>query len=324
MSQPSAQEGAVKPQPLAMVGHVGRAKTGPEEQQREGLLGRCPQVAVEVGGWKFLCLLDTGSQITLFSEGYNLWFGEQPLQNPAVLEWLFLRAENGLQIPFIGYALRSAHLTRRDPVQVAALSEVLRWAQGSGEGLSDGQCGLVEGVDNGGEWKVARELFQVQGGRDMVLQTPSPEEVVVDVRTTQAPAGVGIPLDLPEAKGLTPDQQQWFRMLIRWWAGVFVAHEEDFAFKRSFIPYKDLCVEESLMLWKGRLGFRQCIPSKRHKFGVKFFVLCDVVTGYVQDMVIDTGATTAIKSIERLGGLWVCGYDPPGSTSGERARPVCG
>ncbi|KAJ8356719.1 hypothetical protein SKAU_G00195130 [Synaphobranchus kaupii] len=45
------------------------------------------------------------------------------------------------------------------------------------------------------------------------------------------------------------------------------------AFKRSFIPYKDLCVDESLMLWKGRLGFRQYIPSKHHRFGIKFFVL---------------------------------------------------
>ncbi|KAJ8349352.1 hypothetical protein SKAU_G00244820 [Synaphobranchus kaupii] len=73
------------------------------------------------------------------------------------------------------------------------------------------------------------------------------------------------------------------------------------AFKRSFIPYKDLCVDESLMLWKGRLGFRQYIPSKRHRFGIKFFVLCDVVTGYVQDMVIYTGATTSIESVEGLG-----------------------
>ncbi|KAJ8351826.1 hypothetical protein SKAU_G00233020 [Synaphobranchus kaupii] len=71
-------------------------------------------------------------------------------------------------------------------------------------------------------------------------------------------------------------------------------------FKRSFIPYKDLCVDESLMLWKGRLGFRQYIPSKRHRFGIKFFVMCDVVTGYVQDMVIYTGATTSIESIEGL------------------------
>ncbi|KAJ8369594.1 hypothetical protein SKAU_G00096220 [Synaphobranchus kaupii] len=73
------------------------------------------------------------------------------------------------------------------------------------------------------------------------------------------------------------------------------------AFKRSFIPYKDLCVDESMMLWKGRLGFQQYIPIKRQRFGVKFFVLCDVVTEYVQDMVIYTGATTATESTEGLG-----------------------
>ncbi|KAJ8353162.1 hypothetical protein SKAU_G00207290 [Synaphobranchus kaupii] len=46
---------------------------------------------------------------------------------------------------------------------------------------------------------------QVQGGRDMVLQTPSPGEVVIDVLTAQAPARAGSPLDLLEAEGLTPD-----------------------------------------------------------------------------------------------------------------------
>ncbi|KAJ8359029.1 hypothetical protein SKAU_G00155540 [Synaphobranchus kaupii] len=63
------REGTVKPQPPATVGHMGGAKTGPEEEerQREGVLGRCPQV--DVDGRKFPCLLDTGSQVTLFSEG---------------------------------------------------------------------------------------------------------------------------------------------------------------------------------------------------------------------------------------------------------------
>ncbi|KAJ8360835.1 hypothetical protein SKAU_G00173600 [Synaphobranchus kaupii] len=56
--------------------------------------------------------------------------------------------------------------------------------------------------------------------------TPCPGEVVVDVRTTQAPAS---PLDLPEAEGLTSDQQQRFQELIHQWAGVFAAQEEDFS-----------------------------------------------------------------------------------------------
>uniref|UniRef100_A0A9J8B5B7 PiggyBac transposable element-derived protein domain-containing protein n=1 Tax=Cyprinus carpio carpio TaxID=630221 RepID=A0A9J8B5B7_CYPCA len=73
------------------------------------------------------------------------------------------------------------------------------------------------------------------------------------------------------------------------------------SFRRIFVPYKDLCVDESLMKWKGRLAFRQFIPSKRHRFGVKFFVLCDVLTGYVQDMIIYSGSTSDIQHYQGLG-----------------------
>uniref|UniRef100_A0AAY5K4P2 PiggyBac transposable element-derived protein domain-containing protein n=1 Tax=Esox lucius TaxID=8010 RepID=A0AAY5K4P2_ESOLU len=73
------------------------------------------------------------------------------------------------------------------------------------------------------------------------------------------------------------------------------------AFGQVFVPYKDLCIDESLMLWKGRLSFRQYIPSKRHRFGVKFFLLCDVKTGFVQDIIIYTGSTTDIQNYEGLG-----------------------
>ncbi|KAJ8375754.1 hypothetical protein SKAU_G00063340 [Synaphobranchus kaupii] len=166
--------------------------------------------------------------------------------------------------PPVPKQLGNTHLTRRDPVQIPAHSEVVCWAQVSGGGLAEGQCGLVDGMEDGGEWKVAWglvrvqrgqvllqianvhpfpiELYrrgplatiagidpsQVQGDHDMVLQTPSPGEVDIDIRTTQAPAGAGSPLDLPKAEGLTPDQQQRFQELIRRWAGVFAAHKEDF------------------------------------------------------------------------------------------------
>uniref|UniRef100_A0A3P8X756 PiggyBac transposable element-derived protein domain-containing protein n=1 Tax=Esox lucius TaxID=8010 RepID=A0A3P8X756_ESOLU len=72
-------------------------------------------------------------------------------------------------------------------------------------------------------------------------------------------------------------------------------------FGQVFVPYKDLCIDESLMLWKGRLSFRQYIPSKRHRFRVKFFLLCDVKTGFVQDIIIYTGSTTDIQHYEGLG-----------------------
>ncbi|XP_067113917.1 piggyBac transposable element-derived protein 4-like [Osmerus mordax] len=73
------------------------------------------------------------------------------------------------------------------------------------------------------------------------------------------------------------------------------------AFNRVFVPYRDLCIDESLMLWKGRLAFKQYIPRKKHRIGVKFFLLCDVLTGYVQDLIIYTGLTSDVKYHEGLG-----------------------
>ena len=44
---------------------------------------------------------------------------------------------------------------------------------------------------------------------------------------------------------------------------------------QSFVtPGRDIAVDESLMLWKGRLGFKQFIRTKRSRFGIKVFVLC--------------------------------------------------
>lgn len=39
-------------------------------------------------------------------------------------------------------------------------------------------------------------------------------------------------------------------------------------------PGRDLCVDESLVLYKGRLAFKQFIRSKRARFGIKLFELC--------------------------------------------------
>lgn len=39
-------------------------------------------------------------------------------------------------------------------------------------------------------------------------------------------------------------------------------------------PHKNVAVDEALILWKGRLSFRQFIKTKRSRFGVKVFLLC--------------------------------------------------
>ena len=40
-------------------------------------------------------------------------------------------------------------------------------------------------------------------------------------------------------------------------------------FVSAFKPYKYLCIDE--VLWKGRLFFKQYIPSKRNRFGLKLY-----------------------------------------------------
>ena len=41
-----------------------------------------------------------------------------------------------------------------------------------------------------------------------------------------------------------------------------------------YTPHKELSLDESMMLWRGRLVFRKYIKNKRHRYGVKFFELC--------------------------------------------------
>lgn len=65
-------------------------------------------------------------------------------------------------------------------------------------------------------------------------------------------------------------------------------------FRENFIPYQNICIDESILLFKGRLFFKQYVPSKRHRFGIKFFVMCDCKTGYILDFIIYTGSTTEI------------------------------
>lgn len=45
-------------------------------------------------------------------------------------------------------------------------------------------------------------------------------------------------------------------------------------------PDKHITVDEALILYKGRVRFRQYIESKRARFGIKVFVLCPSEPGW--------------------------------------------
>lgn len=72
-------------------------------------------------------------------------------------------------------------------------------------------------------------------------------------------------------------------------------------FEQLFVPYQNICIDESLMLWKGRLSFKQYIPKKGHRFGVKFFVIVDCKTGIILGFIIYVGSETEIDTHDDLG-----------------------
>uniref|UniRef100_A0A1B6CMI5 PiggyBac transposable element-derived protein domain-containing protein n=1 Tax=Clastoptera arizonana TaxID=38151 RepID=A0A1B6CMI5_9HEMI len=48
-------------------------------------------------------------------------------------------------------------------------------------------------------------------------------------------------------------------------------------FSLYMIPYQNLVIDKSLMLWKDWLSFHQFFPKKRKRFGMAIFVLCDSI-----------------------------------------------
>ena len=70
------------------------------------------------------------------------------------------------------------------------------------------------------------------------------------------------------------------------------------SFQTCLRPFQKLVIDESLMLYKGRLTFKQYIPSKRSRFDIKLFVLCDCKTGTILDFIVYTGTDIDIPKSE--------------------------
>ena len=60
-------------------------------------------------------------------------------------------------------------------------------------------------------------------------------------------------------------------------------------FSMLYTPERDICIDESLMLWKGRLSWKQYIRTKRSRFGIKSFSLCESSSGYVWSSCLYSG-----------------------------------
>ncbi|KAJ8711774.1 hypothetical protein PYW08_008728 [Mythimna loreyi] len=64
-------------------------------------------------------------------------------------------------------------------------------------------------------------------------------------------------------------------------------------FQANYILQKDICIDESLTLWKGKLHFKQYIQNKAAKFGIKTFELCESTTGYLWSFIVYAGKQSA-------------------------------
>ena len=58
-----------------------------------------------------------------------------------------------------------------------------------------------------------------------------------------------------------------------------------------YVPDQNVTVDESMVRFKGRLQFRQYLPSKPIKWGIKVWALCESATGYLWNFEVYTGRT---------------------------------
>lgn len=59
-------------------------------------------------------------------------------------------------------------------------------------------------------------------------------------------------------------------------------------YQNVYTPGEKVCIDESLVAWRGRLIFRQYIPNKRAKYGIKVFKLC-TEKGYTWNLIVYCG-----------------------------------
>ena len=60
-------------------------------------------------------------------------------------------------------------------------------------------------------------------------------------------------------------------------------------FQENYTLSKEVCVDETMIGFKGRLSFIQYMPKKPTKWGMKAFVLADSCTGYMYNWHLYTG-----------------------------------
>ena len=59
-------------------------------------------------------------------------------------------------------------------------------------------------------------------------------------------------------------------------------------FSSVYMPGSVISIDETMIPWRGRLVFRQYIPGKAHKYGIKMYKLA-TINGYTWNYLLDSG-----------------------------------
>ncbi|KAJ8930820.1 hypothetical protein NQ314_016352 [Rhamnusium bicolor] len=70
-------------------------------------------------------------------------------------------------------------------------------------------------------------------------------------------------------------------------------------FRFTYYPSEDVSLDESLLLFRGRLSFRHYIKGKRARYGIKFYSLC-TTDGYVLNLQIYSRKSKEAKGLSKL------------------------
>ena len=60
----------------------------------------------------------------------------------------------------------------------------------------------------------------------------------------------------------------------------------------SYVPGCELAIDESMIKFKGRIHFKQYLPSKPTRWGIKVYALCESKTGFLLKFIVYTGKNT--------------------------------
>ena len=70
---------------------------------------------------------------------------------------------------------------------------------------------------------------------------------------------------------------------------------------KAYKPHKEVTVDEAMIAFRGRLSFRQYLPAKPTKYGIKVWVRADSNNGFVNEFQIYIGKPAGAQCEVGLG-----------------------